>query len=228
MTHPDPRHPDFSMMPPVIGFLLVTNVALFLALPWFGEWLMTHFALWPIGTPSTIYQDGQWLRVPDFQLWQLLSYGFLHGGLIHLSVNMFAVWMLGVQIENAWGSRTFALYFLICVVGAGLVQLVVTAYGDSGMVYPTVGASGGVFGVLLAFGMMFPNQRLYLFFLPIPIKAKYFVIAYGALELYLGISGTLAGIAHFAHLGGMAFGFLVIQYWRGRLPIRPRQRRFWW
>ncbi|WP_018174341.1 MULTISPECIES: rhomboid family intramembrane serine protease [unclassified Thioalkalivibrio] len=228
MTHPDPRHPDFSMMPPVIGFLLITNVALFLALPWLGDWLMTHFALWPIGTPSMILQDGQWLRVPDFQLWQLLTYGFLHGGLVHLSVNMFAVWMLGVQIENAWGSRPFALYFLICVIGAGLVQLMVTAYGDNGMVYPTVGASGGVFGVLLAFGMMFPNQRLYLFFLPIPIKAKYFVIAYGALELYLGISGTLAGIAHFAHLGGMAFGFLAIQYWRGRLPIRPRQRRFWW
>ncbi|MFO7954523.1 rhomboid family intramembrane serine protease [Thioalkalivibrio sp.] len=228
MTHPDPRHPDFSMMPPVIGFLLVTNVALFLVMPWLGDWLISHFALWPIGTPATIHQDGTWMRVPDFQLWQLVSYGFLHGGPVHLFVNLFAVWMLGVQIENAWGSRTFGVYFLICVIGAGLVQLAVSAPGNGDMIYPTIGASGGVFGVLLAFGMMFPNQRLFLIFLPIPIKAKYFVIGYGALELYLGISGTLAGIAHFAHLGGMGFGFLLIQYWRGRLPIRPRQRRFWW
>ncbi|WP_018866305.1 MULTISPECIES: rhomboid family intramembrane serine protease [unclassified Thioalkalivibrio] len=228
MTHPDPRHPDFSMLPPVIGFLLITNVALFLAMPWLGDWLVNHFGLWPVGTPATVHQDGSWMRVPDFQLWQLVSYGFLHGGPIHLFVNLFAVWMLGVQIENAWGSRTFAVYFLVCVIGAGLVQLFVTAYGNGDMIYPTIGASGGVFGVLLAFGMMFPNQRLFLIFLPIPIKAKYFVIGYGALELYLGISGTLAGIAHFAHLGGMAFGFLLIQYWRDRLPIRPRQRRFWW
>ncbi|MGM0553293.1 MAG: rhomboid family intramembrane serine protease [Pseudomonadota bacterium] len=228
MTHPDPRHPNFSMMPPMIGFLLVSNVLLFLALPWLGNWLLAHFALWPIGTPATVHQDGQWMRVPDFQLWQLVTYGFLHGGPVHLFVNLFAVWMLGVQIENAWGSRTFATYFLFCVIGAGLVQLVVTANGNGDMIYPTIGASGGVFGVLLAFGMMFPNQPLFLFFLPIPIKAKYFVIGYGILELYLGISGTMAGIAHFAHLGGMAFGFLAIQYWRGRLPIRPRRRRFWW
>lgn len=228
MTHPDPRHPDFSMMPPVIGFLLMTNVALFLLMPWLGEWLVQHFGLWPVGTPATIQQDGTWVRVPDFQLWQLVTYGFLHGGPVHLFVNMFAVWMLGVQIENAWGSRTFATYFLACVIGAGLIQLLVTAHAAGDMVYPTIGASGGVFGVLLAFGMMFPNQPLFLIFLPIPIKAKYFVIAYGALELYLGISGTMAGVAHFAHLGGMAFGFLLIQYWRGRLPLRPRERRFWW
>ncbi|WP_018869430.1 MULTISPECIES: rhomboid family intramembrane serine protease [unclassified Thioalkalivibrio] len=228
MTHPDPRSPRFSMMPPVIGFLLVTNVLLFLAMPALGNWLMAHFALWPIGTPSTIMQDGSMMRVPDFQLWQLVTYGFLHGGPLHLFVNMFVVWMLGVQVENSWGSRMFATYFLICVIGAGLVQLVVTAGGNGDAIYPTVGASGGVFGVLLAFGMMFPNQRLFLIFLPIPIKAKYFVIGYGILELYLGVSGTMSGIAHFAHLGGMVVGLLMIQYWRGRLPVRPRHRRLWW
>jgi membrane associated rhomboid family serine protease len=105
----------------------------------------------------------------------------------------------------------------------------VASYGVlNAEIYPTIGASGGVFGILLAFGMMFPNQRLIVLLLPIPIKAKYFVIAYGAFELFAGITGTIAGVAHFAHLGGMLFGLLLIQYWRGRLPIRPRRRVLRW
>jgi membrane associated rhomboid family serine protease len=217
------------LFPPVISFLLISNAVVFLLQMVAFEPLMVHFALWPVGTPDVIQQNGELVWVPPFQIWQLVSYGFLHGGLLHLSLNLFAMWMLGVQLENAWGSRLFAIYYLVCVLGAGLIQLVVASYGVlNAEIYPTIGASGGVFGILLAFGMMFPNQRLIFLLLPVPIRAKYFVIGYGAFELFAGISGTTAGIAHFAHLGGMLVGFLLIQYWRGRLPIRPRRRVFWW
>ena len=224
-----PAEPRFTLFPPVITFLLIVNGVVFLLQGFMGPALITHFALWPMGTPETMPFMGRLTQVPDFQIWQLVTYGFLHGGLFHLFVNLFAMWMLGVQVENAWGSRLFAIYFLVCVIGAGLVQLVVaTQMAADGDIYPTVGASGGVFGILLAFGMMFPNQRLMLIFLPVPIKAKYFVLAYGAFELFAGITRTDAGIAHFAHLGGMVVGLLLIQYWRGRLPIKPRRQVFWW
>ena len=108
------------------------------------------------------------------------------------------------------------------MIGAAVAQLIVVHYFTGGT-YPTLGASGGVFGLLLAFGMMFPHQKLMLIFLPIPIPAWIFVIGYGAIELFQGIAGTQAGVAHFAHLGGMAAGFVMIQYWRGRLPIKPRR-----
>ncbi len=217
-----------SNFPPVIGFLLIANSAIFLLQTAVGPAaLFETFALWPLHS-DTAAPFG-WGRIPEFQPWQVVSYAFLHGNLLHLFVNLFAMWMLGVHLEHAWGSRTFALYFAICIIGAGLVQLfVATQAAADGHIYPTVGASGGVFGILLAFGMMFPNYRLMLLFPPIPIKAKYFVIAYGAFELFAGITGTMAGIAHFAHLGGMAAGFLTIQYWRGRLPLKPRRRRFDW
>jgi membrane associated rhomboid family serine protease len=227
MIEPPETRP--SLFPPVIRFLLIANVVVFLLqLMAFGP-LLVHFALWPVGTPDVIEQNGEFVWVPSFQVWQLLTYGFLHGGLLHLFLNLFAMWMLGVQLENAWGSRLFAIYYFVCVLGAGLIQIVVASYGVMGdEIYPTIGASGGVFGILLAFGMMFPNQRLIFILLPVPIRAKYFVIAYGAFELVAGITGTIAGVAHFAHLGGMAFGFLLIQYWRGRLPFKPRRRVFWW
>lgn len=225
----DPQQPRFLLFPPVIRFLLIANVVVFLLQLVAFETLLVHFALWPVGTPEVIEQNGEFVWVPSFQLWQLLSYGFLHGGLLHLFLNLFAMWMLGVQLEHAWGSRLFAIYYLVCVLGAGLIQLVVASYGVTGNeIYPTIGASGGVFGILLAFGMMFPNQRLVFLLIPVPIRAKYFVIAYGAFELLAGITGTTAGVAHFAHLGGMFFGLLLIQYWRGRLPIKPRNRVFWW
>ncbi|AHE98144.1 rhomboid family intramembrane serine protease [Thioalkalivibrio paradoxus] len=223
------QEPRPRLFPPVISFLLISNILMFLLQLFAFEPLLVHFALWPAGTPEVIEQDGQLVRVPPFEVWQLLTYGFLHGGLLHLFLNLFAMWMLGVQLENAWGSRLFAVYFLVCVIGAGLIQLAVASYGVmNDEIYPTIGASGGVFGILLAFGMMFPNQRLIFLLLPVPIRAKYFVIGYGAFELFAGITGTVAGIAHFAHLGGMLFGFLLIQYWRGKLPLRPRRRVFWW
>jgi len=225
----EPFEPRPVLFPPVISFLLIANGLVFILQLFAFEPLLVNFALWPIGTPEVIEQNGEFVWVPQFQIWQLVSYGFLHGGLLHLFLNLFAMWMLGVQLENAWGSRLFAIYFFVCVVGAGLIQLAVASYGVlNAEIYPTIGASGGVFGILLAFGMMFPNQRLIFILLPIPIKAKYFVIGYGAFELFAGITGTIAGVAHFAHLGGMLFGLLLIQYWRGRLPIRPRKQVFRW
>ena len=203
-------------LPPVTRALLFANIAIYLLqmlLP--GNFLIAHFALWPPG-PSE-YAD-----VPGFQIWQLVSYGFLHGGFTHIAFNMLALWMFGGAIENLFGARPFALYYFVCVIGAALAQLAVVHFVTGGF-YPTLGASGGVFGLLLAYGMMYPHARIMLLFPPIPMPAWLFVTGYGALELFLGITGTQAGVAHFAHLGGMAFGFVLIQYWRGRLPWKPRR-----
>lgn len=204
---------QFSMFPPVIKNLLILNGLAFLAgmTPVLGSALMQWFALWPLGASRIAGFAG-------FMPWQLATYSFLHGGFTHLLFNMFALWLFGVQIENTWGSRRFAVFYFVCVVGAALIQLVVAS--SEGVIYPTVGASGGIFGILLAFGMMFPNQPIYLYFL-FPIKAKWFVILYGLLELWAAASGSQPGVANFAHLGGMLFGFLLIQYWRGKLPLRP-------
>lgn len=203
--------------PPVVFFLLLVNGLVFIAQFIAGDTLLFMFGLWPLGASDYVGSFLGLVPVPDFQVWQLVSYAFLHGSFLHLFVNMFAMWMFGTRIEHLWGSRLFAVYYFVCVTGAGLVQLVVAslAVAETGA-YPTIGASGGVFGVLLAFGMMFPNQRIMLLFPPIPMPAKWFVILYGAFELYAGMTGTMAGVAHFAHLGGMLFGFLLIQYWRYR------------
>ena len=205
-------------MPPVVASLLAVNALAFLGQLTLGDPLLGSFALWPLGGPDYAGSLFGRLAVPDFQLWQLVTYSFLHGNLLHLFTNMFAMWMFGMQIEQLWGSRLFAFYYFACVIGAALVQLVVVSLSvdGGGPIYPTIGASGGVFGVLLAFGMMFPNQRILLLIPPIPIKAKWFVILYGAFELYAGITGTQSGVAHFAHLGGMLFGFVMIVYWRRR------------
>ena len=136
---------------------------------------------------------------------------------------MLALFMFGSDIERLWGPRRYLVYYFACVVSAGIAQLAVSMLMSS-QSYPTIGASGGVFGVLLAFGMMFPRRMVMLLFPPIPMRAWVLVTAYGAIELFMGITGTQAGVAHFAHLGGMAGGFLLIQYWRGRLPMRPGRR----
>ena len=185
--------------PPVIFALLISNALAYVAthllqLP------VNDLALWPLGV--------------NFAVWQPVTYAFLHANEIHLFFNMFALWMFGRQIEYVWGSQRFLVFYGVTVVGAAIVQLIVAAV--QGGIYPTVGASGGVFGVLLAFGMLFPNQRVMLIFPPVILPAKYFVLIYGALELYFGVSGTAPGVAHFAHLGGMVFGLLLILYWRRR------------
>ncbi|GIV57330.1 MAG: rhomboid family intramembrane serine protease [Rhodothermaceae bacterium] len=214
----------FSVFPPVIKNLLILNGLFFMAgfVPTTQELLMRWLALWPLGTPDVVRTPYGPEVVPGFWPWQLITYSFLHGGFGHLFFNMFALWMFGVQIENTWGSRRFFIFYFVCVIGAALCQMVVS-WGDP---VPIVGASGGVFGILLAFGMMFPNQPIYLYFL-FPIKAKWFVIGYGLIELWAGVTGTQTGVAHFAHLGGMLFGFLLIQYWRGKLPVKPARRMYW-
>jgi membrane associated rhomboid family serine protease len=209
-------------LPPVCRALLISNVLVFL-LQSVAETLFIPFMLWPLGDFPLGYHEGELLSV-GFLPWQLVSYGFLHGSLMHLFFNMFALLMFGSEIERYWGAQRFAIYYFTCLVGAGVVQLVVATMAVQGgsPPYPTLGASGGMFGLLLAFGMMFPNRRVLLLIPPIPMKASTLVIAYGALELMMGVMRTQSGVAHFAHLGGMAFGFFLIQYWRGRWPFRRR------
>jgi membrane associated rhomboid family serine protease len=194
-------------MPPVTRTLLILNVAIFALQYVMGPFLLRWFALWP---PASAQFPG----APGFEVWQLLTYGFLHGGLTHLFFNMFALYMFGGEIERMFGARRFLTYYLVCVVGAAIAQLVVISNIDSRPV-PTVGASGGVFGLLLAFGMAFPQRRIMLLFPPIPMPAWLFVTLYGLLELYLGVTGSGQGIAHFAHLGGMVAGFILLLRWRG-------------
>ncbi len=225
----------FSVFPPVIKNLLVLNGLFFLAqfvaettrTGLLGQ-VLNMLALYSLNAPDVGYtifaEPGTSPQpIPGFWPWQLVTYSFLHGNVPHLLFNMFALWMFGVEIENYWGSARFAAYYFACVVGAGLTQLVATY----GMGYPTLGASGGVFGILLAFGMMFPERRIMLLFPPIPIKAKWFVVGYGAIELFSGIAGAQTGVAHFAHLGGMVAGFGLIQYWRGKLPVEPERTMPW-
>ncbi len=195
------RSTNSSAIPTIIFAMLVANGLLFAAQQVQFEFMLYNFALWPVGSPR-----------PEFHVWQLLSYGFLHGNLNHIFFNMFGLWMFGRDLERMMGAKRFLIYYLTCIIGAGIVQVIVS--GTQGGIYPTVGASGGVFGVLLAFALAFPNRVIVMLFPPIPMKAKYFVLLYGLLELYLGLSGRAPGIANFAHLGGMLFGFLLIQYWR--------------
>ncbi|WP_072531409.1 rhomboid family intramembrane serine protease [Bacteroides ilei] len=166
---------------------------------------------------------------------QLITYMFMHANFQHIFFNMFAVWMFGRVLEQVWGPRRFLFYYILCGIGAALIQegvyymeyvtdwsnYTIVDYGG-GIVAPmqdflnklnTVGASGAVYAILLAFGMLFPNSQMFIFPIPFPVKAKYFVIGYAVLEMVLGITGS-DGVAHFAHLGGMLFGFILIIYWR--------------
>ena len=198
-------------MPPIPAAtkaLMLLCVGLFCAQLLLPPWFETFFALWP---PVSGH----------FGPWQLLSYGLLHGDPAHLFFNMLGLWMFGSEIERLWGHKRYLQFILASVLSAAVVQLlwgVLTAHNQ-----PTVGASGALFGLLLAFGMMFPNRIIMPLFPPIPMKAKVFVAVFGGLELLFGLGGS-SGVAHFAHLGGMLGGFLMIQYWRGRAPFnRPRR-----
>ena len=206
----------FSFISPVIQGLLIVNGGMFLLELYNGGPLINALALWPVDLSSGINFGPEY---PHFQIWQLLTYSFLHGGVMHLLLNMYALWLFGSRMENMWGSKAFTLYYFVCVIGAGLVQLIIaTQAAGEGGIYPTIGASGGVFGLLLAFGMTFPNEKLILIFPPVVLKAKWFVLIYGVFELWAGITGTAAGVAHFAHLGGMLFGFILLWYWRYHPP----------
>lgn len=208
-------------LPRVTKLLLIANVVGFLLQFVAGNAMVSALALWPIG--DGVYAPGA-SDAPAFLPWQVVTYAFLHGGLMHLAFNMLALVMFGAPLEYTWGEKRFVTYYLTCVVGAALCQLAVGwwAVSQGTPAYPTVGASGGVFGLLLAYGMLFPNQRVMLLFPPVPMKARTLVIVYGLFELMLGVTGLQPGVAHFAHLGGMLFGWLLIRHWRGGGRPRPR------
>ena len=191
-------------LPPVTKALMLACVACFclnLFIP-LDRW----FALWP-------------LMSGHFMPWQVLSYAFLHGDTLHLFFNMLGLWMFGSELEQMWGSRRYWQFLLAAVLVAALTQLLITFVAGSPV--PTVGASGALFGLLLAFGMLFPNRTIMPLFPPIPMKARNFVILFGGIELLMGVWGG-SGIAHFAHLGGMLGGWLMIRHWRRSGPWRRR------
>lgn len=211
-------------LPTITKHLLIINVLVFAF-----TWLLPS---WQINELFGLH----FFLASDFHVYQLFTYMFLHGGFTHLFFNMFALWMFGRVMENVWGPRKFLFYYLVCGIGAGIMQELAqlgtyfveglyaydqvntgTAIITTGQflnLWNTVGASGAIYGILLAFGMTFPNERIFIFPIPIPIKAKWFVVGYAALELFSSISSSMDGVAHVAHLGGMLFGLLLILYWR--------------
>jgi membrane associated rhomboid family serine protease len=197
-------------IPPATKTLLLVCVALFCVtylLPQQGVFL-SGFALWPVASGN-------------FWPWQVVTYAFLHGGELHLFFNMLGLWMFGSELERLWGQRRYLMFLLSGVLAAAVAQLIITQLMGSNA--PTVGASGALFALLLAFGMLFPNRVIMPLFPPIPMKARTFVIVFGALELFLGLYSRGSGVAHFAHLGGMVGGFLMIRYWRGQPPFGRRR-----
>lgn len=210
----------FFRLPPVTKALLIANGAMFLLQLLMGDTQLLGLALWPLGVDEGLFSAG-------FRPWQLVTYSFLHGNIAHLAFNMLALAMFGSQVEYTWGQRRYATFYFVCVVGAALVQLMVGWWvlSSGGDAYPTLGASGGIFGLLLAYGMLFPNQRVMLLIPPIPMKARTLVIMYAVVELLLGLNNWQPGVAHFAHLGGMLFGWLLIRYWRGQPPFGGPRRQ---
>ena len=202
--------------------------------------ILVYIATWVLqmrGIDLTAMLGLHFFKASDFRAYQFLTYMFLHGGFTHILFNMFALWMFGSVIERVWGPKKFLFYYIVCGMGAGLIQELVQfadytiqgiaayEYVNAGGVqmttdsyinlWTTIGASGAVYGILLAFGMIFPNERLFIIPFPFPIKAKWLVVGYVAIELFSAMSGPGDGVAHMAHLGGMLFGFLLIRYWQG-------------
>lgn len=207
---------SFRFFPKGMKFLLVANVAIFLFQLFLqlglriGDVFLYDvffriFALFPIGQ--------------GFLVWQLVTYLFLHGGFFHIFFNMLALWMFGVELENVWGTRRFLTYYFLCGVGAGLSNLFLTPLFT--IPGPTIGASGAIYGILLAFGMLFPESPVFIYFL-FPIKAKYFVAIFIGIELIAGVTGTENGVAHFAHLGGALVGFVYLLAYRRSIPALSR------
>jgi len=192
-------------MPAFTRTLLQINIGAYILQMLLGNGMYAWFALWP----------GDWLAggSPSLAtLWQLLTYSFLHGSLTHLGLNMFALWMFGPAVEQRWGSRGMAQVYFTSVVTGALAQIVVGAALTHSNA-PVVGASAGVFGLLLTFALLFPERRIVLLIPPIPLPARVFVAIYAAIELLLGVTGNVSGVAHFAHLGGLA-GAGLIYLWR--------------
>ena len=224
----DYRPPSaFSSIPPVVKNLLILNGLAFLAQFVFDTLLnagggigpvMWWGALWPIGGADLA--AAQNVTAPAFYPWQLVTTAFLHGGIAHIAFNMFGLYMFGATVEGALGSRRFAGLYAASVLGASALQLAVISApflagtGTVAGIIPTVGASGGVLGVMAAFGMLFPRERIFIFPLPVPIQARWFVLGYAGISLFGGLSGAGGNVAHFAHLGGMIAGALLLLFWR--------------
>jgi membrane associated rhomboid family serine protease len=210
----------FSLFPPVIKLLLLSNVTIYIIFNLllsgysvgnvsFDVIVTKYFALNPL-KPVLFNENGQILQL-SFYPWQLVTYMFLHGGFFHLLLNMLALWMFGAELENTWGQKRFLTYYMLCGVGAGVCNLLIAPLFTT--VGPTVGASGAIYGILVAFGYLFPNRNIYIYGL-IPVKAKYLVILYMLIELFSVAGGSNSGIAHMAHLGGGVIGlvYLLIYY----------------
>jgi membrane associated rhomboid family serine protease len=192
--------------------LIGVNVAVFALEAVSGPGFLGTFALWPVGHFIVPQFDGP----VGFKVWQLITCGFLHANLLHLSINMYALWMFGSDVERAIGPRHYLTLYFSSLLCSSATQLLVVSMMTSAGVYPTVGASGAIFGILLAFGMLFPRRTIVLLIPPIPMPAIVFVILYGLLELFSGVFGTDQGVAHFAHLGGMVGAYLTLRHWRRR------------
>ena len=213
-------------IPTMTKNLLIVNVLAFIA----------TFVFERSGIDLTRMLGLHFFLASEFHIYQFITYMFLHGGFTHILFNMFALWMFGSVIERVWGPKKFLFYYICCGVGAGFTQELVQyitysmegiaayQYVNAGGVqmttdayinlWTTIGASGAVYGIMLAFGMIFPNERLFIIPFPFPIKAKWLIVGYIAIELFSAMSGPGDGVAHMAHLGGMLFGFLLIRYWQ--------------
>lgn len=216
-------------IPVITKNLLIINVLMFAAVYVFGR----------VGIDLKDMLGLHFFMASDFRFYQLFTYMFMHAGFEHIFFNMFALWMFGCVVENVWGPKRFLFYYIACGMGAGVIQELtqlgsfylmmssqVPSFGladivEAGRVnavllnaWTTVGASGSIYGILLAFGMIFPEERIFIFPLPVPIKAKWFVMFYAAVELFFALGTTGDNVAHFAHLGGMLFGYIMIRYWR--------------
>jgi membrane associated rhomboid family serine protease len=196
---------------PVIKNLMIIMGAVFLVQMLVRGWIELYFGLVPI------------LVWKKYFLWQLVTYMFLHGGFFHILFNLLAFWMFGGELENYWGSKKFLFYFLFCGIGAGICTVVVTPY----QFIPVIGASGAIYGILLAFGWLFPNRLIYVYFL-FPIPAKYFVIIFGLIEFFSSIGGAGGGVSHLTHLGGLLFGLLYMIYPMVRQKIRREHYKRKW
>ena len=200
------RNPYFNT-PPVVQNLIIANCVIYLAvtlIPAINHFCAEYLQLWWSDAPYS----------PPFHSYQFVTYMFLHGGFGHLFSNMFALWMFGRTLEYELGSKRFLTYYMVCGIGAALIQVgIASLFGEN---LTLLGASGAVMGLLLAFGVMHPNNMIYIIPLPFPIKAKWFVIGYAVLEIALGWSGVNTGVTHFAHVGGMLWGLALLYWWRKR------------
>ena len=194
--------------PPAVKNLIIVNCLIFLA----------TYLIPKVNTLLGTYGQLFWVGSPNFHIYQFVSYMFLHGSFSHLFFNMFALWMFGRTLEYELGTKRFLIYYFVCGIGAALFQIAV-AWAASEYYFTMLGASGATMGLLMAFGVMHPNNQIFIFPFPMPIKAKWFVIGYIILEVLQGWGVSGDGIAHFAHVGGMLWGWALLQYWKNKRVI---------